>query len=282
MGTAPLVTAERVVGLVRGGVSLAAPVALPGERVPGALGPGQLVTAAELPEVQVGLGYPAPPFGPPVRQGARRAEVGGAAGAGQFADVGGDPLQDRGHPWQVDRHQRLIGVIAVGAQVDRRGVLAGVQVGQPIGALADPADLIDQAVADQVTPVQLGVVIRIGVFGVGSARGPQLPQGDIQLVHVRGRRDLVHPGRGQCRRGRQLADRDPFRTGRGQRPGALPPGLIQAPGRPRYPPQHPPFPPAGHHPVRDRHDHTPAGVQRTRQLKAVRGAVLTSTRKPRC
>ena len=201
-----------------------------GSRTPGSPGSGSATRA--------------PPFGPPVGQGARRAEVGGAACAGQFVDVGGDPLQDRGHPWQVGHHQRLIGVIAVGAQVDRRGVLAGVQVGQPIGALADPADLIDQAVADQVAPVQLGVVIRIEVFGAGPARGPQLPQGNIQLVQVRGRRDLVHPGRGQCRRGRQLADRDPFRTGRGQRPGALPLGLIQAPGRPRLPAAAPALPAA--------------------------------------
>jgi hypothetical protein len=82
---------------------------------------GAACYGSRTPEVQVGPGYPAPPFGPPVRQGARRAEVGGAAGAGQFGDVGGDPLQDRGHPWQAGHHQRLIGVIAVGAQVDRRG-----------------------------------------------------------------------------------------------------------------------------------------------------------------
>ena len=86
-------------------------------------------------------------------------------------------------------------MIAVGAQVDRRVILAGVQLGQPVCALADPADLVDQAVADQVAPVQLGVIIRIGIFGGGPARSPQLPQGGIQLVQVRGRRDLVHPGR---------------------------------------------------------------------------------------
>jgi hypothetical protein len=88
-------------------------------------------------------GYPAPPFGPPVREGGRRAEVGHAAGAGQLLDIGGDPLQDRGHPGQVGHHVRPVGVIAVGAQVDHRGELAGVQVGQPAGALAQPVHLID-------------------------------------------------------------------------------------------------------------------------------------------
>jgi hypothetical protein len=58
---------------------------------------GQLAAAAELPEAQVRLGYTAPPFGPPVREGGRRAEVGHAASAGQLIEIGGDPLQDRGH-----------------------------------------------------------------------------------------------------------------------------------------------------------------------------------------
>lgn len=67
----------------------------------------------------------------------------------------------------------------------RRGILAGVQVGQPAGALADPVRLVDQAVADQVAPVQFDVVIPAGVFGCGPARGPQLAQGGIEFVQVR-------------------------------------------------------------------------------------------------
>jgi hypothetical protein len=39
-------------------------------------------------------------------------------------------------------------------------------------------------------------------------------------------------------------------------PDAFPLGLVQAPGRPRYPLQHPPFPPPGGHSVCDRHDDT--------------------------
>jgi len=48
------------VRLIGRDVGFAAPVAFSGEQVPGALGLGQLATAAELPEVQVRLGDPAP------------------------------------------------------------------------------------------------------------------------------------------------------------------------------------------------------------------------------
>ena len=107
---------------------------------------------------------------------------GATASSGQLIDIGGDLLQDHGHPGQVGHHQRPGGVIAVGTQVDRRRELAGMQVGQPVCALADPAQLIDQAVTDQVAPVQLGVVIPAGVFRGGPARGLQPAQGGIQLV----------------------------------------------------------------------------------------------------
>jgi hypothetical protein len=39
-----------------------------------------------------------------------------------------------------------------------------VQVGQPVGALADPGHLIDQAVADQVAPVQLATDLPAAVL----------------------------------------------------------------------------------------------------------------------
>ncbi len=176
------------------------------------------------PEVQVRLGYPAPPFGPPVRKGTRRAEVGHAAGAGQLIDIGGDPLQDRGHPGQVYHHMRPVGMIAFGPQVDHRGKLAGMHVGHPVGALAQPARLIERAVADQVAPVQLGIVIPARVFRCGPARGPQVSQRGIQRIQVCAGRDLVHPRRREPRRGRQRADRDPLRAGRGQRPRPFPLG----------------------------------------------------------
>lgn len=127
-----------------------------------------------------------------------------------------------------------------------------MQVGQPIGALADPADLIDQAAADQVAPVQLGVVIRIGVFGAGPARGPRLRRGNIQLV--RSAAAVIW----RTRAGDSAAAAASLRieTPPAQAEASLPLSLIQAPGRPQYPPQHPPFPPPGDHPVRDRHDDT--------------------------
>jgi hypothetical protein len=59
-----------------------------------------------------------------------------------------------------------------------------VQAVQPVCALADPGHLVEQAVADQVAPVQLGVVIPAGVFRGGPARGPQPDKRGIQLVQV--------------------------------------------------------------------------------------------------
>lgn len=75
-------------------------------------------------------------------------------------------------------------MIAFGVRIDRRREPAGVQVGQPVGALAGPARLIEQAVADQVAPVQFGIVIPAGIFGCGPARGPQLAQRGIEFVQV--------------------------------------------------------------------------------------------------
>ena len=61
------------------------------------------------------------------------------------------------------------------------------------GALAQPAGLIEQAIADQVAAVQPGVVIPAGVFRGRPARRPQSSQRGIQLVHVRRGSDLVYP-----------------------------------------------------------------------------------------
>ena len=190
---ARLAVTERVVRLIGGDAGFAAPVAFSGEQVPGALGLGQLAAAAELPEVQVRFCCPAPSSGAPVTQHRRGVQVGHAAGAGQLIYIGSNPVQDRRHPGQVGHHVRPLGAVALWAQVDRRREPLGVQVGQPPGALAQPADLIEQAVADQVAAVQLGVVIPVGVFRGRRARRPQSSQGGIQLVHVRRGSDLVYP-----------------------------------------------------------------------------------------
>jgi hypothetical protein len=57
-------------------------------------------------------------------------------------------------------------MIVFGAHVDPGGT-PWCTGGQPAGALAEPADLVEQAVADQVAPVQLGVVIPVGSSGAG-------------------------------------------------------------------------------------------------------------------
>jgi hypothetical protein len=188
---------ERVVRLVGRDVGFAAPVAFSGEQVPGALGLGQLAAAAEFPEVQVRLGCPAPPFGLPVREGSRRVEVGHAAGAGQLIDVGGDPLQDRGHPGQVGHHVRPVGMIVFGAQVDRRGeLLGGRWVSQPAHWRSQPTSSSRRSQI-RSRPSSSASSSPSGSSGAGqpAARGPQLAQGGIQPVQVRVGRDLVHPRR---------------------------------------------------------------------------------------
>jgi hypothetical protein len=63
MRTAPANGARNGLYALSEGMSgFAAPVAFTGEQVPGALGPGQLAAAAELPDVQVRLGYLARSF----------------------------------------------------------------------------------------------------------------------------------------------------------------------------------------------------------------------------
>jgi ParB/RepB/Spo0J family partition protein len=74
-------------------------------------------------------GRPAPPPGLAAGQDGGRLEAGDAAGAGQLIDIGGNPLQDRGHPGQAGHDVRPAGVIAPGAQVNRRRETIDVQVG---------------------------------------------------------------------------------------------------------------------------------------------------------
>ena len=73
------------------------------------------------------------------------------------------------------------------------------------------------------------------VFGAGPARGPQLPQGNIQLVHVRGRRDLAHPGEDSAAAAASLrietpsarAEPAPRRAPARPDPGARPPAIAE-------------------------------------------------------
>jgi len=139
-----------------------------------------------------------------------------------------------------------------------------MQVGQPAGALAHPARLIEQAVADQVAPVQLGIVIFAGVFRCGPGRGPQLSQRGIQPVQVRAGRDLVHPRRREPRPATGARMETPSARAETSAQRRSRSALLQAPHRPRHPRQQPPFPPPGGHLVRGHHADTlpmPGGVQ---------------------
>src|SRR5712664_3222354 len=84
---------ERVLGVAGTGVAFpaAVPLGLPG--VPGSFrGCRDLLTAAELPEVQVRLGHAPAAFGAPAGQYRGGGEVVDPAGAGQLVDVGGDAV----------------------------------------------------------------------------------------------------------------------------------------------------------------------------------------------
>ena len=98
--------------------------------------------------------------------------------------------------------------------------------------------------------------------GVPSDSAPRLEDDHARTHSItavpparRARRDLVHPGRDEPRRGRQRADRDSLRAGRGQCPGAFPLGLLQAPRRPGY----------------------PCSTRRSRRQAAIRSVIVTLT-----
>ena len=127
---------ERVLGVVGMGVAFPAAVPLGLVGVPGSFrGCRDLLSAAELPEIQVWLGHAPAAFGAPAGPHRGGGQVVDPAGVGELVDVGGDAVQDRRHPRQVDHHQCPLGVIAARAQVHRRRELPGVQEGQPAGAL---------------------------------------------------------------------------------------------------------------------------------------------------
>ena len=87
---------------------------------------------------------------------------------------------------QAGHHQRPARVIAVGTQVDRWGMLAGVQAGQPAGALPQPARLIGEPVRGSVPAVQFRVIIASEVFRGWPARSPHLTQRRVQLIEADG------------------------------------------------------------------------------------------------
>jgi hypothetical protein len=53
-------------------------------------------------EVQVWFGQPPAVFATPIRAHCRGGQVLNTAGAGKLADIGRDPVKDRGDPGQVD------------------------------------------------------------------------------------------------------------------------------------------------------------------------------------
>ncbi len=233
---------ERVVGVAGPLADLASLVSLGLPGVPGPLqlrgrGSGQPPSGAEGPELQVRLGQPPTAFGPRVgqhRSGVQVLDL-DPPGPGEFVHVGGDPVDDRGHPRQADSDDGPVRPVGGRAQVDRRRVAAPDELPQPARALPQPAHLIDEPVSGQLAAVKFRVVMAIGVFRGRPARRPQLTQRRVQLIEVGGGHDLVHPRGREPGRGGERADGHALGARRRQRPAALPFGLPQPPRRPRHP-----------------------------------------------
>jgi hypothetical protein len=117
----------------------------------------------------------------------------GPAGPGQLVDAGGDAVDDRPHPRQVDR-DGPVRPVGGRAQVGRWRVAISIQVREPVRALPQPAHLTGQPADDGVPVVEFGVVPGIWIFRGGPAHRPQPTQRCVQHVHIGGGHELVHPG----------------------------------------------------------------------------------------
>jgi hypothetical protein len=89
-----------------------------------------------------GLGQPLAAFGPRVGQHRGGGQVLDPPGPGELVHVGGDAIDDRGHPRQVDGHEGPVRPVGGRAQAGRWRVAISVQVREPACALPQPAHLI--------------------------------------------------------------------------------------------------------------------------------------------
>ncbi|MGH3687405.1 MAG: hypothetical protein ACRDQ9_11340 [Pseudonocardiaceae bacterium] len=113
--------------------------------------------------------------GPPIRQNRYGLQVHDPPGTGEFVNIGGNALQGRLHPGQVEYHVCGVGPVLGGAQVDRRRERFGVDLGQPRGALPQPTSLPSRS-AIRSRPPRLGARTAVGIFRGGAAHRPQLIQ----------------------------------------------------------------------------------------------------------
>jgi len=104
-------------------------------------------------ELQVRLGQPPTAFGPRVGQHRGFVQVLDPPGPGELVHVGGDAVDDRGHPREVDGHDGPVWPVGGQAQVDRWRVAVSVQVREPVHAMPQPAHLIGEPVGDGVPAV---------------------------------------------------------------------------------------------------------------------------------
>jgi hypothetical protein len=81
-------------------------------------------------------------FAPWVGQYRGGGQVLDPPGLGEFVHVGGDAVDDRGHPREVDGHDGPVWPVGGRVQVDRWRAAISVQVREPVCALSQAAHLI--------------------------------------------------------------------------------------------------------------------------------------------
>jgi len=153
------------------------------------------VSASSIwPSLTSRLGQPPAALRTPVGQHRGGVQVLDPPGPGELVHVGGDAVDDRPHPREVDGDDGPVWPVGGRAQVDRRRVAAPVELPEPARALSQPVHLVRQAGGEVIAAVQVGVLVAVGVFGGRPARCPQLTERRVQRIQVGGGHDLVHPG----------------------------------------------------------------------------------------
>jgi|HubBroStandDraft_2_1064218.scaffolds.fasta_scaffold14485_4 hypothetical protein len=143
-----------------------------------------------------GSARPAAGGAPPTGRGApRRCPGPRPPSPGEFVHIGGDAVDDRGHPRQADGDEGPVWPVGGRAQADRRQVAAPVELPEPARALPQPVHLVRQAAGEVIAAVQVSILIAVGVFGGWPARCPQFTERRLQRVQAGIGHDLVHPGR---------------------------------------------------------------------------------------
>ena len=186
------------------------------------------------------------------RRSARRSGTTAAASGsrpakrGRARPLGGDAVNDRPHPRQVDGHDGPVRPVGGRAQVHRRRVAAPVELPEPARALSQPVHLVRQAVGEVIATVQVSVLIAVGVFGrpaSPAARSSSSAASSASSASRSASATIWYTREGDSPiAAARIRIETPLGAGRGQRPRPFPPGLLQPPRGMGDPRQHPPLP----------------------------------------